>query len=321
MLVNIRILYIPIYLFLIFFIFIFKSNIKNTNKLNLIFVVILLVTVFGYFLNTPIAEYYKFLTSFQNDNFVNYFGDNRLVLILLSIASTIGWTIILFIGIAVIALFFRGAMTDSRKLLVDFFISIFLAYYCALQLAIPLRGDMTELSQRPFLVFNILISITIICQLYFSLGTVFINTLLIMIIGVNVVNYRPYGFPVDHPWHILTFRIPIEKDVVDIAHQFFNEKIGARFVFVPIQQDYFGSYPEAVITSMTLSRAYISRMGLNKQNYGDNDINLNAKEAYIRNILNCNYYNYINNEIYFISKNDIACLKKEATFGIYKIFK
>ena len=321
LLVSIRILYVPIYFFTILIFFILISNIKNINKIYFIFIVILVVTIFGYFLNTPIAEYYKFLSSFQYKSFINYFGGGRLTLIFLSIAATIGWTIIILIGLTGGALLLKGSINNSQRLLSILFVSIFLAYYCALQLAIPLRGDMTELSQRPFIVFNMLISISLICQIYISLGIVSVVIFLTVMLGLNVIKYRAYGFPVDHPWHILTFKIHVEKEIVNIAHQFLGNQVGARFVFVPVQREYFGSYPEAVITSMTLSQAFISRLGLNRQNYGDENINLNAKEEYIKNILDCTSGSKVKNDIYFISKKNIACLNKVASFGSYTIFK
>ncbi|MEI9902223.1 MAG: hypothetical protein WDN31_21465 [Hyphomicrobium sp.] len=167
-------------------------------------------------------------------------------------------------------------------------------YYLALAASfVPDNGDPTEFTQRPFLVVNVLVAALALAGLVLATGRqVVFNVALgvVAVIELTVGRHfaRPMGVPRDHAWNVNSYKLAVDRDLLSVAERLKRERPDAAFAFVPTRPKYFGFFPEAVISALSESPPYLSRLGVYLRSLKGQDLaRLTARLAVVDALVEC----------------------------------
>ncbi len=320
LLISFRALFIPIYVFLCIFIYLFLHKRCNTILLAAI---ILASTLVGAYLNVELYSYEQFVTSF-NSNGAGIHSDskNRIILGMFLILQTLGGHLILLAGLVSTIRFIPSVKSIKFDKLLYLLMLLIASYYCALQLGITLGGDMTELMHRPFVIFNLLFSILILSSCLIALKPIASTITITLLILISVsYNQRPLGYPVDHNWHSLSYKIYVNPELIKISDYLKSKNHESGFVFLPINEASHSVFPESIITGLSGKAAFVSRPG----HYIDNDPKKNGPIVkgninYVKNLINCNLAEN-DKQVIIITQNTVPCLDQIENIGGHYLYK
>jgi hypothetical protein len=318
-----RVLYIPIFVLFSTAAFVMFSRMSRIKKAALLSGTVLLSTIASRNIGSPLGDFYRFmLTFFRPDaQIVGYTGSFPRLLAVEVMTATLGGTLLMLIGFGSLYMARAGrwrVAAPSLRILV----SMLVGYYCALLLSVTLRnGDMTELLQRPFVVLNLICAILIISMLYVSISRKYMFNFVTAILLGNVLWLsREYGYPDDHPWHQLSYKVPVDEDIVRVSRWFEDQGVKSVYVVLPLRIDSYSVYPEAVITALSGRRAFVSRLGayLGKNDSTANDIR--ERTEYLNEVASCRGVANNTRHVFFVTKDVIPCRQLKAVVGSYKVY-
>lgn len=325
LLLEFRALYIPLFLSFGLLALVVLSRVDSAKKVAVVALAAIAATIAGAYLETPLRQYHGFMRTFfdaatPHDWLASDAG--RVLVALDTIGATLGSTLLLLVAVAV------GLAGLTRRWIelampLRLLLAMIVGYYCALQLAVTLsNGDITELMQRPFIVLNVVCAVLSVSAIYGIRKAGYLMSLAGAILLGNVFWIsREYGFPKDHPWHQLSYKVVIEKDVVDLASWLALRGPRDSYVVLPLNRDSFNSYPEAVISALSGRRAFVSRLGFYRSDKGAKGGDIPARIDYVEQVANCGTGPGNTRRIYFVSKEPISCLGLQATIGSYRVYR
>jgi hypothetical protein len=322
LLLGFRVLYIP--LFVIFSVLAYVVFLKRATapKVLAVLITVLLCIATQSYLNGPIVDYYSFMQTFcaPNPCTDSPFASPALLGVEI-IAATLGGTLLILAG--VLGAFLIGGRSrrlSSTPLLL--LISMIVAYYCAIMLAFtPGNGDITEFLHRPFVVVNLVSAILIMGMLCnYIIGRYVVHLLSIALLAHLIGASREFGFPADHDWHKLSYRVPVEKEIIEISQWLKSSAIRQPYVVLPMMPNSFSVYPEAVITSLSKTPAFVSRLGHYINNTSDKRPTQQKIDA-VNKKLSCTGTDREAN-FYIISAEPLKpCHQRVAQFGKYAVYR
>ena len=317
LLLGFRALYLPIFILYCFFVWALKIN-KFILK-YIIFLILILISMLVIIGNKNSLEFSKFMHTFQGESLSLGLKSTFPILVNLEIIFTVfgGWLISLTIVSILLIIYFWISKKIFNPYINNFFFLVF-SYFITLLINFPSpNGDITEFIQRPFLLINIVSSAILICYIYCNvLSNIFNKYKLLVLAPVTAflfLNNRPFGFPVDHPWHINSYKINIDYSIIEVSTFLKKFKSKAVYVYLPINRESYSQYPEALITGISAMPAFLSRLGffmdpiMGTKYY---EI-INAKLHLIKPIITCDptiksFKTPV--DLYVVSESEIQCL-------------
>lgn len=330
LLLEYRVLYIPL-----FFIYSFYSWALVYRKINLyllLFITLLIIGFLNLVGNQGLFEFYKFMLSFvsEENNFFSI-SENR-ILIALQILITVlgGGLLLLFIFTSLLVIINYAFHRKIDNLIISFY-ALILSYFIILLIPFPnLNGDSSEFIQRPFLFLNIFSSLFLVCYLSRNLSIKYFTPLLILpFIFIQLNNFRPYGFPVDHPWHISSYKVDINPSIIEVSNWLKENNSNSVYVYHPINRLSYSQYPEAIMTAISGMPAFLSRVGFYLEPTIDSKYKktIDSRLNYLDALLECQTGQNIptiklDKNLYVVSEKIIACLSpvfSKKNFHVYLI--
>jgi hypothetical protein len=325
LLLEFRALYIPIFLSFGLLALVVLSRVDSAKKVAIVALAVIAATIAGAYLGTPLRQYHGFMSTFFDPGTPHAWlaiDANRILVALDTIGATLGGTLLLLVAVAVSVAGLSGRWIEAAMPL-RLLLAMIVGYYCALQLAITLsNGDITELMQRPFIVLNVVCAVLSVSAIYEIRKAAYPMSLAgAILLGNGYSVSREYGFPKDHPWHQLSYRVVIDKDVVDLASWLAQRGPRDSYAVLPLNRDSFSSYPEAVITALSGRQAFVSRPGFYRNDEGANGGDVRARIDYVEQVANCGRGAENSRRIYFVSKEPISCLTLQTVIGSYRVYR
>jgi hypothetical protein len=335
-LLEFRALYLPMFLFFSYFIKII--TLKNKKILLLLIYCLIFCLVFLIISNDSLNNFYKFmLTFYDKSHELNIIYNNKLAIALQVLISALGGYIVLISCISFIYYFINKSNIDSTSKtrnirLFLIYISVVISYFTVLIIPLPnLSGDFTEFIQRPFIVLNVVCSCILISYLFVNIRLRFFCIFICLpIFLLSIGNVRPYGFPVDHPWHVSSYRVNVDPSIVEVSKWIKHQAKNSVYVYIPVNKLSYSQYPEAIITAISGAPALLSRVGfyLDPIRGGVYQEAINLRLEFLKKVNECNklvgdFKLLTGKNLFIISESQIQCLTpvlETKSHFVYHIF-
>lgn len=325
-LAGFRVLFIPV--FALFSVFLFLNHVSSVRKsirLSIILGIVCASVVWGAIGNTALPEYYRFMLTFtEGESTITILNSSYLTQSLQVVVTTLGGSLCVLIVLTTLSGIFKSQYAIRISLIREICIYMLIAYFCTILISpVAPNGDSTEFIQRPFIIVNIVTASLLISILYLHfpweklalLSTLVAYTMLI-------TNSRQAGFPVDHAWHINSYKIEVPPDIVNVAGWLNKQSNLSPYLYLPINVGNYGLYPEAIISAISEKPAWLSRPGFYLHTGTQNKSDIENRISWAQGLEKCNINKGadLGRGIYVISESPIPCLSQTAKFNTLYVY-
>lgn len=327
-LLGFRALFLPLFFLYCTYLWALSTNKFSINLILIITAILIIVLlIIG---NNNLIDFYSFMLTFPDSSIdLSAKFKNPVSIAFHVLYATLGGWILLLIFISAIILIIKYVKFRSFDNIIIKFFFLVLAYFITLLVPFPNpTGDSSEFLQRPFPVLNIISSVFLLTYISKNINYIYSNLLIILsIIFYLILNSRPHGFPMDHPWHISSYKVNVDPSIIEISKWLHNKSNESIYVYYPVNELSYSQYPEAIITGISQMPTLLSRVGFY--------ISANSKAAHLKDIkirldflkylsqckpIDGSYKSIFGRGLYIISEKKIECLLPEFIYNHYYVY-
>lgn len=266
-LIGFRVLFIPLFILFSYFVSVSQvSVLEKHKKYALLLLPPVTLLLLGAYRNDIVSGYHQFMLTFPDTSHsVGMIPEWYFLKAAHVIVSTLGGSLlILFAASFTIFALNRNAKGKSFPLQICLWLVV--AYFCTMLAPIaPPNGDFTEFVHRPFATFNLVCAALLISYIHacITFGRVSILIVAGAVFAVLLVlsSERQYGFPKNHEWHLSSYNIDVPPSLVKASRWLLSQPMPAPYLYIPVNRGGYTQYPEAIISTISLRAAFISRPG------------------------------------------------------------
>lgn len=263
-LIGFRVLFIPLFILFSYFVGVSQTSIEDRHKkYALLLLPVLILLALGAYRNDIVSGYHHFMLTFPDTSHsIGMEPDGYFLKAVHVIVSTLGGNLLVLFA-AAFSIFLLNRKANNKSFPLRTCLWLVASYFCTMLIPMaPPNGDFTEFVHRPFAIFNLVCATLLISYIYACITFGRVSALIVAgAILLVFSNERKYGFPKDHEWHRSSYSIDIHPSLVKASRWLLSQPTHAPYLYIPINRGGYTQYPEAIMSTISLRAAFISRPG------------------------------------------------------------
>lgn len=263
-LTGFRVLFIPLFILFSYFVGVSQVGVlEKRKKYALLLLPPATLLLLGAYRNDIVTGYHQFMLTFPDTSHsVGMIPEWYFLKAAHVIVSTLGGSLLILFA-ASFTIFALHRNADGKSFPLQICLWLVVSYFCTMLAPIaPPNGDFTEFVHRPFAIFNLVCATLLISYIHACIAFGRISVLIVAGAVLLVLsNERKYGFPKNHEWHRSSYDIDVSPSLVKASRWLLSQPMRVPYLYVPVNKGGYTQYPEAIISTISLKPAFISRPG------------------------------------------------------------
>jgi len=263
-LIGFRVLFIPLFILFAYFVGVSQASVQAKHKkYALLLLPPVTLLLLGAYRNDIVTGYHHFMLTFPDTSHsVGMIPEWYFLKAAHVIVSTLGGSLLILFA-AAFAVYALNRNANNKSFPLQICLWLVVAYFCTMLAPIaPPNGDFTEFVHRPFAIFNLVCATLLVSYIYACITFGRVSILIVAgAILLVLSNERKYGFPKNHEWHRSSYNIEVHPSLVKVSRWLLSQPMLAPYLYLPVNRDGYSQYPEAIISTISLKAAFVSRPG------------------------------------------------------------